>query len=136
MKGQHLAALALGLAVGFTGARARADAVDELLKEYTSEGASNFSATAGQEFWDHPVVNKEVHETRRCSLCHTNDLKAEGKHAVTGKKIEPMAPSVNPKRLSDTARMEKWFKRNCKWVLDRECTPQEKGNVLVMLRTK
>jgi len=135
MKGQHLAALVLGLVLGFAGP-ARADAVDDLLKEYTSEGASNFSAADGKEFWDHNTLNKETKEQRRCSLCHTDDLKAEGKHAVTGKKIEPMAPSVNPKRLTEVAQMEKWFKRNCKWVLNRECTPQEKGNVLVMLRNK
>jgi hypothetical protein len=135
MKGKRFAGIVLGLAFAIPGL-ARADAVDELLKQYASEGASNFSAAAGQEFWDHPVVIKETKETRRCSLCHTNNLSAEGKHAVTGKKIEPMAPSANPKRLTEVAQMEKWFKRNCKWTLGRECTAQEKGNVLAFLRTK
>ena len=44
-----------------------------------------------------------------------------------------MAPSVNPKRLTDRSKIEKWFKRNCKWTLGRECTPQEKGDILTFL---
>ena len=54
----------------------------------------------------------------------------------TGKAIEPLAPSANPKRLTDPEHIEKWFLRNCKWTLGRECTPQEKGDFLVMIRAK
>jgi hypothetical protein len=57
-----------------------------------------------------------------------------GKHAKTGKAIEPMAPSVNPKRLSDEKQIRKWFSRNCKWTLGRECTAQEQGDVLLYLQ--
>ena len=57
-------------------------------------------------------------------------------HVCTGKSIELMAPSVNPKRLTDSRLIEKWFKRNCKWTLGRECTPQEKGDLLVYLQTQ
>lgn len=45
-----------------------------------------------------------------------------------------MSPAVNPKRLSDPKKIEKWFLRNCKWTLGRECTPQEKGDYLTYLR--
>ena len=113
---------------------AHADAVDDLLKQYTALGASNFSAAEGEQFWDRPVTVEKTNEIRRCSLCHTNDLRRTGKHATTGKAIEPMAPSVNPKRLTDAKDIEKWLTRNCKWTLGRECTPQEKGNVLVMIK--
>src|SRR5664279_3245554 len=113
---------------------ARADAVEDLLKQYTAQGAGNFSAAAGEQFWDHPVTDEKTGEIRRCSLCHTTDLRRTGKHATTGKAIEPMAPSVNPKRLTDAKDIEKWLTRNCKWTLGRECTPQEKGNVLVMIK--
>lgn len=45
-----------------------------------------------------------------------------------------MAPSVNPMRLTDIDDMKKWLLRNCKSTLGRECTAQEKGNVLTWLR--
>ena len=41
-----------------------------------------------------------------------------------------MAASVTPKRYTDPAKVEKWFKRNCREVLGRECTVQEKGDWL------
>ncbi len=127
---QRLAMLVLLLA----GACARATAVDDLLKQYGEQGGANFSASAGEAFWERVSVDAKTGEPRKCSLCHTSDLKRTGKHATTGKAIEPMAPSVNPKRLTDVREIEKWFGRNCKWTLGRECTPQEKGDVLVMIR--
>jgi hypothetical protein len=113
---------------------AAADPVDDLLKDFAAQGAGNFSAQAGERFWDHTVTDPKSGEVRRCSLCHGDDLRRSGKHATTGKVIEPLAPSVNPKRLSNRADIEKWLLRNCKWTLGRECTPQEKGDVLVMIR--
>jgi hypothetical protein len=68
-----------------------------------------------------------------CATCHTDDPRRTGKHAVTGKAIEPMAPAVNAARLSDPARTEKWFRRNCNDVLRRECSAQEKGDVVAYL---
>ena len=70
-----------------------------------------------------------------CSSCHTTDPRNPGRHAVTGKTIQPMAPVSNPKRLTDPAKVEKWFKRNCMDVFDRECTAQEKGDVITWLRS-
>ena len=58
-----------------------------------------------------------------------------GKHAKTGKSIEPLAPAVNPQRFSNPAKVEKWFRRNCNDVLGRACTAQEKGDVLTWLTT-
>ena len=127
--------IALCLSLASAGApNAAADPVDDLLKDFSAQGAGNFSAQAGERFWDHPVTDPKSGEVRRCSLCHSTDLRRSGKHATTGKVIEPMAPSVNAKRLSNRADIEKWLLRNCKWTLGRECTPQEKGDVLVMIR--
>ncbi len=70
-----------------------------------------------------------------CSTCHTTDPRNPGRHTVTGKTIQPMAPVSNPTRLTDPAKVEKWFKRNCKDVFDRECTAQEKGDVITWLRS-
>ena len=47
-----------------------------------------------------------------------------------------MAPSVNPKRLTDRTKIEKWFVRNCKWTFGRECTPQEKGDLLSFISSR
>ena len=39
------------------------------------------------------------------------------------------------KLISDSAKVEKWFRRNCKDVLARECTAAEKADVLAWLMT-
>lgn len=70
-----------------------------------------------------------------CTTCHTADPRKAGRHAVTGKPIEPMAPAVNPRRLTDPAKVEKWFRRNCRDVLGRECTSGEKADVVAYLRS-
>jgi hypothetical protein len=112
------------------------DAVGGLLKQYQSQGAASFDAGAAEAMWTRAFADARTGEKRHCSLCHTPDLRKAGKHAVTGKVIEPLAPSANPKRLTDAEHIEKWFSRNCKWTLGRECTAQEKGDFLVMLRAK
>ena len=68
-----------------------------------------------------------------CASCHTDDPAAAGRHAKTGKSIEPLAPAANPQRFSSAAKVEKWFRRNCSDVLGRACTAQEKGDVLAWL---
>lgn len=84
-----------------------------------------FSASRGRRFFD------STHgQDWSCSSCHTRDPRQPGRHAATGKTIAALAPSANPKRLSDPAKVEKWFRRNCKDVLQRECTAAEKGDVL------
>jgi mono/diheme cytochrome c family protein len=65
-----------------------------------------------------------------CTACHTDNPRNAGRHAVTGKTIEPMSPSVNAERFSDPAKVEKWFKRNCKEVVGRLCTPAEKADFI------
>jgi len=105
---------------------AGADVVDDRLTEYKAQGAGGFSAAAGQALWTKPFQDAKTGESRRCATC--------GKHAETGKRIEPMKPAVNPKRLTDARQVEKWFLRNCKWTLGRECTPQEKGDFLLFIR--
>ena len=68
-----------------------------------------------------------------CASCHGSAPASPGRHAVTGKTIAPMAPAANPNVFTDTARVDKWFRRNCKDVLSRECSPQEKADVLAYL---
>ncbi|NOQ90691.1 MAG: DUF1924 domain-containing protein [Gammaproteobacteria bacterium] len=109
-------------------------AVDTLLKVYSDAGAGPFSAEAGQRMWTETYNNAKTPVERRCSSCHSNNLSNEGEHVKTKKLIKPMTPSVNAKRLSDTKKIEKWFKRNCKWTLGRECSAQEKGDFLLYIQ--
>ena len=67
-------------------------------------------------------------EADSCASCHTDNPKAEGKHIKTHKAIEALAPSANKQRFADAAHVEKWFRRNCREVLGRVCTPQEKAD--------
>lgn len=67
-------------------------------------------------------------EADSCASCHTDNPKAEGKHIKTHKAIEALAPSANKQRFTDAAHVEKWFRRNCREVLGRVCTPQEKAD--------
>lgn len=114
---------------------AQADAVSELKAEYQAQGASSFNAIAGKAFWNRTFIDAKTGKERNCASCHTTDLTKQGKHERTGKAIEPMAPSTNPQRLTDVKKIKKWFVRNCKWTLGRECTAQEKGDVLAFLKT-
>ncbi|MET0071366.1 MAG: DUF1924 domain-containing protein [Candidatus Thiodiazotropha sp.] len=105
-----------------------------MLKTYQTNGAGPFSAQQGAEQWQREVEQTGKGKSRSCGDCHGQDLKKPGRHAKTGKRIEPMAPSVNPKRLTDAKKIEKWFKRNCKWTWGRRCTDQEKGDLLLYLQ--
>ncbi|HEY0721258.1 MAG TPA: DUF1924 domain-containing protein [Gammaproteobacteria bacterium] len=113
---------------------AHADTVDDLLKGYQAQGAGPFSAEKGKAMWSEQHASTEGGAARSCAACHGENLTSTGKHAKTGKAIEPMAPSANPQRFTDAAKVEKWFKRNCTWTVGRECTPQEKGDFLSYLR--
>lgn len=113
---------------------AHADAVSELEAVYQAQGAGNFSAAAGEALWNKTFIHAKTGKERNCGSCHTTDLTKQGKHARTGKAIKPMAPSVNSKRLTKVKKIKKWFVRNCKWTLGRECTAQEKGDFLAFLK--
>ena len=90
----------------------------------------DFSATAGRKLYSSKVGQL------MCASCHTDSPMLEGRHVRTNKVILPMAPSANPKRLTDAAKIEKWFKRNCNDVLKRACTAQEKGDFMAYLLSK
>ena len=53
--------------------------------------------------------------------------------ASTAKPIAPLAPAFNAKAFTDAAKSDKWFRRNCKDVLSRECSVAEKADVMVYL---
>ncbi|ESQ16065.1 MAG: DUF1924 domain-containing protein [Thiohalocapsa sp. PB-PSB1] len=93
-------------------------------------------AAAGAAAWtaEHPQPGSAP--ARSCSSCHGTDLTRTGRHAKTGKRIEPLAPSVNPARLSDDKKVAKWLYRNCRWTLGRECTDSEKADFLAFINAQ
>ncbi len=101
-----------------------------ILEHYTANAANTPSAERGRELW-----KKTGAQGRDCTQCHGDDLRQSGRHQRTRKPIEPMAPSVNPKRFTDLKKVEKWFRRNCKWTWGRECNAQEKADILQWLNT-
>lgn len=90
------------------------------------------AAERGKAFYHRAFGVNEVMPA--CAACHTDDPLQPGRHAVTGKTIRPLAPAANPERLSDPAKIEKWFSRNCKEVVGRACSDAEKADFLAYLK--
>jgi len=107
-------------------------ALNEAFNLYKGTENLSFNATRGKTLWNNTRVDEDGKE-RTCHTCHTKDLTQIGKHIKTEKEIDPMALSVNKKRFSKLKKIKKWFKRNCKWTFGRECTSQEKGDILTFL---
>jgi hypothetical protein len=101
----------------------------DLLKPYEAQSGKANSAR-GEKFF-----NTKHGKEWSCASCHENPPNHDTKHIVTGKVIKPLAPSANPARFTDEVKAEKWFKRNCNDVLGRDCTTQEKADVLSWLMT-
>ena len=101
----------------------------ELLKGYEAQ-SGKASPVRGEQFF-----NAKHGKEWSCASCHENPPNHDTKHIVTGKVIKPLSPNSNPDRFTDQVKVEKWFKRNCNDVLARECTSQEKADVLSWLMT-
>ena len=130
----HLSVLVI--AVGATSSLVLASVTDDLIAGYQHIGAQQPDPQKAKAMWTQKFPDDSGKNTRSCSSCHTNNLHASGKHARTNKPIEPLAPSVNKERLTDAKKIEKWFKRNCKWTLGRECSPQEKSDFLAYISSQ
>ena len=114
----------------FASLQAMAATPAELLAGYTAQAGQPASASKGEAFF------KASHgQEWQCINCHGKLPTSGGRHAITDKAIDPLAPAANAKRFTDNAKVEKWFRRNCKDVLARECTVAEKADVLAWLMT-
>lgn len=112
------------------GALAAPAAVEPLLAQYAALGAGAPDAARGKALWTSSTPAPDGGAARSCGTCHGPTLASAGRHATTGEPIEPMTA---PGRFGDPAKVEKWFGRNCRWTLGRDCTPAEKADLLVFL---
>ena len=104
-----------------------------LIDGYTAQSGIAPSADRGQAmFLSRQSGGKP--DTPSCTTCHTQDPRKPGQ-ARTGKPIDPLAPSVNALRFTDTKFVEKWFGRNCNSVLGRACTAAEKADFITWLES-
>ncbi len=115
-----------------------AKGLDELIDHYAILAMTEDSSFAGFDTIRGKDLYLMEHEggkrdTPSCTTCHTNNPAQAGKTRA-GKKIEPMATSVNPKRYQTLKKAEKWFRRNCNSVIGRECTATEKGDFLTFMK--
>jgi len=126
-----LSAALLVAATPVLAADARRDAI---LADYAKadSGHTGFSASRGESLFRTQWKGGDE-RTPSCTACHTDNPRQTGRNAKTGRPIDPVAVSVNPKRFTDAAEVEKQFTRDCKNVLGRECTPREKGDYITFM---
>lgn len=130
-----LAAAVTALPLAVIAADARRDAIlaDYAVKaRAASQGFTAFSAQRGETLFRTKWTGGDP-RTSSCTACHTADPRQPGQNAKTGRPIEPVAVSVNPRRFTDPATVEKQFARDCKNVLGRDCTPLEKGDYITFM---
>ena len=127
--GLRMAATALLLALGSCLAQAAADTTPaQQQQRFAAQAGSAPQAERGKLFF-----NSTHGGEWSCASCHGQQPGQAGKHASTGKTIAPMAPAFNPQAFTDSAKVDKWFRRNCGDVLKRECSASEKADVLAYL---
>jgi mono/diheme cytochrome c family protein len=111
---------------------------DALLADYAARARaaapsfSGFSAPRGETLFRTQWAGGDA-RTPSCTSCHTENARGPGRNAKTGRAIEPVAVSANPKRFTDRNEVEKQFGRDCKSVLGRECAPLEKGDYITFM---
>ncbi|MDP3812142.1 MAG: DUF1924 domain-containing protein, partial [Hydrogenophaga sp.] len=89
----------------------------EQLSRWSAQAGAPGSVSKGQAFF-----NNRHGADWSCASCHGNPPTRQGEHASTAKPIAPLAPAFNAKAFTDAAKSDKWFRRNCKDVLSRECS--------------
>lgn len=125
--------LAVSLLLAALAAPALAETPQQLLAGYAAEAAQAApgfvpSAERGRQFYlqRHAVTDKQA----GCFSCHTDNPAASGQHVVTAKVIDALAPLPGSERFTHPAKVDKWFRRNCKEVIGRECSAAEKSDFL------
>lgn len=104
----------------------------ELLAGYVAQAGAPANAERGEKLF---TTNFGKDLGLSCASCHGAVPTRSSRHAISEKRIDALAPAFNDKRFTDRAKVEGWFRTNCKDVMARECTAQEKADVVAWLIT-
>jgi hypothetical protein len=115
---------------GFSGERGRA----LYFVEFEMETGEMLSCAACHDA-DPRVERYAHHDPIPCVACHRFQSTDFDELPRIKRQFLPLAPSANPDRFTNPRETEKWFKMNCRLLMQRECTPLEKGDVLTWLLT-
>lgn len=123
------------IAYGFA-ALAQAETPEQIRDRYLEQARHDqpslqASAQRGAAFFQQSRTHSP--DFPACTTCHTSQPLHAGRHQITGKTIKPLAPAANPERFTDPARVEKWFGRNCREVVGRDCSAAEKADLVAYL---
>lgn len=132
MKKASYLLLALFGLISFS-AQADVTTAEQAATQYSLFAKSTLSADDGKEFYTRKQMVKG--KDLACATCHTDNPVNKGKHNETGKEIQPMAPSANPKRFSDLNESAKGFTKHCKQVYGKDCSAKDKGNFIAYVLT-
>ena len=132
------ALIGITLLFAFNSKPLHAEGIDDLINHYADLATSEsqpfvaFDPDRGKELYLKQFSTGKI-DTPSCTTCHTSDPTQAGETRA-GKAIDPMAVSVSPDRYQTLKKAEKWFGRNCRSVLGRECTAIEKGDFLSFMK--
>lgn len=110
--------------------------IDSLSAKVESQKVEPSSLVKGKQLWQQKFIGKKPYAERSCTSCHGDNVTVMGKHIKTNKLIKPMAISSNTQRFTNQSNIDKWFLRNCKWTMGRECSPQEKNEITAYLKSQ
>lgn len=115
-------ALLAGLAIfpAFAGPR------EAYMAGYAVQAGAAFDADRGKALF------LGRHAGGGCTDCHDPDPAKPGRDPG-GHRIAPMALSAQRWRYSEWEKMEMWFDRDCRAVLQRPCTALEKGDFVTFM---
>ncbi len=102
----------------------------EIMSAYAAKAASPPSAERGEKLF---TSKNKGGPFESCTDCHTAVPTRLGRDQLAEKSMPALAPAANAKRLTDANRVEAAFRMNCKDVLSRECTAQEKADIMSWL---
>jgi cytochrome c peroxidase len=113
---------------GFSAERGRA----LYFRTHPVEGAGELSCASCHQA--DPRKASEAHRDQiPCRACHVVFSGQPESHRPTRREVRALAPVANPDRFTNEWRTEYWFGYNCKLLLQRECTAQEKGDFITWL---
>jgi len=85
-----------------------------------------FSAKRGEKIFFSKHMGKRG-KIISCASCHTDNIKNMGENIFTGKKIKPLSPKANAKRLTNVKNVKKWLREILKMFIKERGHPLKKA---------